>query len=245
MLNSRTRLMLACISTCLLSALFNSACNAPDENSGSASNTSSPFTAGPNGNAKVGMTPATGGSCVSNDPEQFCLGVHFVSYKDSSGKPVASEGQVATIFNTMNSVWSACKIGFQVDHYEAVDPRNESLSYGAQSQNETNAIRRIYTNSNDELLAVNTGPWGTAVNAWTNMPGESVHGAIMESSIVGYGGGIIYAHEFGHYLGLDHASNSSNLMTPVIHSSSRALSSSQCAEARSIIGSYWSSMLRR
>lgn len=184
-------------------------------------------------------------SCVTSDPNHICLAVQFVSYKDSNGTPVANESQVNTIVNTMNNLFSQCNIGFQVEKYDQVDPTQAGLSYGANSQNEVDQIRNTYGTEKNMLLAVNTGPWGTAVNAWTNMPGSAPYGAIMESSIVDYGNGIIYAHEFGHYLGLDHISDQSNLMDAVIYTSSTTLSSDQCATARDTATQFWSAMVRR
>lgn len=188
---------------------------------------------------------AIGESCTGGDSSKICLAMHFVTYKDSGGKAVASQAAAATIIHTMNTLWAACNIGFQIEKYDAVTPADYGLSYGSQSQNELNAIRGAFSSPSNELLGVTTGPWGTAVNAWTNMPGSALDGAVMEASIVGYGGGIIYAHEFGHYLGLDHVSDTSNLMNPVIYTTSKTLSASQCAAARSTASSYWSAMRRQ
>jgi hypothetical protein len=184
-------------------------------------------------------------SCVSSDPNHICLAVQFVSYKDSNGTPVANVSQVNTILGTMNKLWSQCNIGFQVEKYEQVDPTQVGLSYGAASQSETDQIRNAYGTEKNMLLAVNTGPWGTAVNAWTNMPGNAPYGAVMEQSIVDYGNGIIYAHEFGHYLGLDHVSDQSDLMNAIIYTSSTTLTSDQCATARAAATGIWSAMTRK
>lgn len=194
----------------------------------------------PTGASKV----ALGESCVSGDADKICLAMNFVTYQDSGGRAVASKAQAATILRKMNELFSQCGIGFQVEKYEVADPAAHGLSYGAASQNETDQIRREFSTDDDKLLAVTTGPWGTAVNAWTSMPGEGTYGAVMEASIVGYGDGIIYAHEFGHYLGLDHAGSSTNLMSPVISTNSTALTSAQCQEARQTVRSYWSAMTR-
>jgi hypothetical protein len=171
--------------------------------------------------------------------------MHFVTYQNTSGAAVASTDQAATIIHTMNQLWSQCNIGFQIEKYEAVDPTKLGLVYGAQSQNQLDQIRQTFSAPSDELLAVTTGPWGTAVNAWTNMPGDNLYGAVMEASIVGYGGGIIYAHEFGHYLGLDHVSDSSDLMDAIIYTTSTKIDSTQCQSARATVAQYWTAMIRK
>lgn len=223
---------------------------------GSGQSSSAPIGSDPQAPPSQGPVPAlspapssqssvkVGESCTG-DSSRTCLAVHFVSYTNSSGTATASEAQAATIIQTMNQIFAQCAIGFQIENYEAVNPAQFSLDYGANSQNQLNQIRRTFDLPSNQLLAVTTGPWGTAVNAWTNMPGEGLYGAIMEASIVSYGKGIIYAHEFGHYLGLDHVSNSANLMNPVIYTNSTQLSTSQCQLAQSTLHAYWADMIRR
>ena len=194
----------------------------------------------------TGATPppaSVGETCTAGDANKLCLGIHFVTYTDPTGTPTATQAQAATIIHTMNTLWSQCDIGFQIEKYEAVDPTASGLTYGAASQNELDQIRTAYSAPSNELLAVTTGPWGTAVNAWTNMPGDAIYGAIMEASIVDYGGGIIYAHEFGHYLGLSHVADVSNLMDAIIYTTSTTLDASQCQTARDTANSYWTAML--
>ena len=195
------------------------------------------------GSTATNTAPATvGESCASSDVNKICLGMHFVTYKDPAGTPTATQAQAATIIHTMNTIWAQCNIGFQIEKYEAVDPTASSLSYGAASQNELNQIRTAYQSPANELLAVTTGPWGTAVNAWTNMPGDGIYGAIMEASIVTYGSGIIYAHEFGHYLGLNHVVDTTDLMDAIIYTTSTKLDSGQCQTARDTANAYWVAM---
>jgi hypothetical protein len=222
------------------------ACNAP-ENAGASDGTPVALAPGqPDGNGGfTGATPATpavGESCVDGDADKICLAIRFVTYTNN-GAPAASATQAATIIHKMNSLFSQCNIGFQIQTYEQVNPADYGLAYGSASQSQTDSIRGQFE-VDDRLLAVTTGPWGTAVNAWTNMPGDNVYGAIMEQSIVAYGDGIIYAHEFGHYLGLDHVSDTSNLMSAIIYTSSSTLTSGQCSTARSVANSYWSRMIR-
>lgn len=248
------KLMLA-LAPLLTLALASSGCNstglaASAPSSGTEATATSPTGAnnstgtGTGSTTGTGNTPAQIGETCTGDASKTCLAVHFVTYQDSNGTPVASTAQAATIIHTMNQIWGKCGIGFQIGQYEAVDPTQTGLAYGAQAQNQLDTIRRTYQNPTDELLAVTTGPWGTAVNAWTNMPGSGVYGAVMEASIVGYGGGIIYAHEFGHYLGLDHVGDTSNLMDAIIYTSSTSLTTSQCQVAKQTAISNWAAMVR-
>src|SRR4051812_30919320 len=50
------------------------------------------------GQAVVGESCQGGG--------KTCLGMHFVSYKNSAGKSVTTPAQVATIIHTTNQVWA-------------------------------------------------------------------------------------------------------------------------------------------
>lgn len=240
MSNKRSIRIIPALAPVILAALISS-CGSGS--AGASPDGVSPGGGSNNSSSDGGSSNVVGESCTG-DSNKVCLAVHFVSYKDSSGNVAASTAEAANIIHTMNTIWSQCSIGFQIEKYDAVDPTQYGLSYGSNSQNQLNQIRQTFKSPTNELLGVTTGPWGTSVNAWTNMPGEGVYGAIMEASIVNYGGGIIYAHEFGHYLGLDHVSNTANLMNPVIYTTSNALTSSQCQAARQTAQSYWSAMLR-
>ena len=55
-------------------------------------------------------------------------------------------------------------------------------------------------------------------------------GAVLEAEVADNSN--IVAHELGHYLNLDHVSDQTNLMNPVIYGYSKGLSENQCEEMR-------------
>jgi predicted Zn-dependent protease len=65
---------------------------------------------------------------------------------------------------------------------------------------------------------------------------------VFESAVADYPQ--IMAHELGHYLGLEHVSNTSNAMNAIIYPYSEDLSDSQCDQAREIAQEFWSGMMR-
>lgn len=189
-----------------------------------------------------------GSSCHSSNDQNYCVALKYVVYKDSSGKAVVSESAAINNLAAINQIWSKCQIGFQIDHYVAADPNKNNLSFNTANYEDLEQIRRTFED-NSQLLVVTTGAWnrngslgGTGANAWTNMPGETNYGAILEAPVGTYPN--IIAHEIGHYIGLDHAGATSNLMSPIIYETSTELDTSQCNEARATINSYWKAMLR-
>jgi hypothetical protein len=180
-------------------------------------------------------------SCASPGSSRFCIGVKAVAYKSSSGSAVIDSTATQALIDRVNVLWSACDIAFQVDEYAAVDPREQGLSYGSQSQNETTAIRGTYSDDSTFLIAF-TGPWSTSTIAWTEMPGGAPYGAIISADFARHE--VAVGHELGHYIGLDHYSSSSNLLSPVVYSTARGLTASQCESARDTILYYWGKMLR-
>ncbi len=168
------------------------------------------------------------------------LAVKYVSYDEGSG-PISSEAQAERDIHEVNRLWKPCGVRFRLARYLSVNPNSYGLSSGAAAANETSAIRNAFSEP-DSLLVVYTGNWNTVKNAWTAMPGSAPYGAVLESSVVDYPN--IVAHELGHYLGLDHVSNGSNIMSTLIYPSSTALTESQCQIAQRTISQYWSAMLK-
>ena len=193
----------------------------------------------PNGAGKV----VTGESCEGHASDQYCIGVKYVVYKDSSGTAVSSAADAAENVRVTNGIWKQCGIAFQIEKYEEVNPADFDLPYGGPSaESQTQASRRAFAEEGS-FLVVTTGAWGVTKNAWTNAPGVAPYGAIMEGGIAkGYGE--IYAHELGHYLGLDHVSDPRNLLSPVIAPNSVNMTDDQCANSRAMAKDFWGKMLR-
>lgn len=187
-----------------------------------------------------------GDSCQSGDPAQICLGVSFVSWTDGNGVAVADQQLAIHDIQVVNQLWSQCKIGFQIEKYEAIAPGSRNFAYGAETQNQLDEIRKSFEEDN-RLLVVLTGPWGAVKNAWTQVPGAGVYGAILEASVATYAP--IMGHELGHYLGLPHPVESpgevpNNLMNWLIRPESTQLDPGQCDSARATAMGFWNKMTR-
>ncbi|MCM2324627.1 MAG: M10 family metallopeptidase domain-containing protein [Oligoflexia bacterium] len=184
---------------------------------------------------------AIGESCHSDDPDRICLSLRFVAYKNSAGTSIVSQAAALGVLTSMNGIWGKCDIAFEIGEYLVVNPADYGLNYTITSMNELETVRAKFK-TQDMLLGVTAGPWQISANAWTNMPGAQNPGAVYDGSVASYGP--IYAHEYGHYLGLGHVSDTSDVMNPVIYSSSIGLTTSQCEAARSTAMAYWVRMLR-
>ena len=249
-----------------LSLLFLAACNGSTTAPGEALGTllgedhvtdppaAIPVAISPKENTPVpgpGPTPpvtTVGPTCHSADPNQICLGLKYVVYNTTAGTPVVSQQQSIDNIDGINSVWNSCGIKFQIDQFLPVTPQSENLVYNTSSYSELDEIRSDFATKTD-LLVVTTGSWdrsgtlgNTGANAWTTMPDGGLYGVVLESPVGTYVN--IIAHELGHYLNLDHVSDTSNLMSPIIYSSSTGLTTNQCQEARSAVQYFWAKMLR-
>ena len=205
----------------------------------------------PGSNAGSPSSPPTatvGTSCQGHDGQHFCVGLKYVVYKDTSGQPVASQTDAINNMGTVNSEWSQCQIGFQMEEFVAVDPTVSGLAFNTANSTDLDPIRQAYSDQT-HFLVVTTGAWNrsgtlgsTAANAWTNLPGDGIYGAILEQPVATFP--LIVAHELGHYMNLDHVSDTSDLMNPIIYDTSTKLTPDQCAIARSALSGFWNSMLR-
>jgi hypothetical protein len=177
------------------------------------------------------------------------LALKYVSYRDSNSNPVVSALEAEGNVSGVNALWATCDIQFRIEDYEAVDPSPLDLKFDPREFSELPGIRETFSSPN-ELLVVTTGPWdrtgtlGSATaNAWTAMPAPTgPFGAVLEEKVGEYSA--LIAHELGHYLGLSHVPDASDVMNAVIYSSSRKLTPNQCQVARATVGSYWALALR-
>src|SRR5262249_3291703 len=76
---------------------------------------------GDSGAGGTGAEPVLGESCRSDDPNQICLGIKYVVYKDGTNAPVIDQQAAATNIQTINRIWSKCNIGFQIDQFQVID----------------------------------------------------------------------------------------------------------------------------
>ncbi len=193
-------------------------------------------------------TPANTGSttsypsCVSSDVNHICIGLKIVSYQDSAGVPVITEADAITLVNGMNAVWSQCNIAYQLEVYQLVDPNTRGLTYSPNWQTESDKIRTTFAD-NVRFLVVAVGPWSSGTIAVTMMPESGIYGTIVDQQYSH--NALTVGHELGHYQGLYHLNNSSNLMSPYIGANTSGLQTNQCSIARSTDNTDWPLMLRK
>lgn len=196
----------------------------------------------------IPITPALGESCHSDDPKRICLGLKYVVYRDSTGEPVVTPQSAVNNVRAINAIWGQCNIAFQIDRFSPVKPVDYELRYQTGNYSELEDIRNTFEDSS-ALLIVTTGTWdrtgslgNTGANAWTAMPGGGPYGAILERPVGTFSN--IIAHEIGHYLNLLHVQDKTDIMNPIIYSSSTKLTEAQCNTARSASSFFWHKMYR-
>jgi hypothetical protein len=169
-------------------------------------------------------------------------------YQAPGGDPIETDRDVLDGLHEVNQLWGECGIHFQIDHYQTIAPEREQLRYRTADYAELNRIRRKFMDDRT-LLVVTTGPWdrsgslgNTGANAWTNMPGEDLLGAVIEKPVSRDSN--VLAHELGHYLSLGHVADPRGLMHALIYSDSRRLSGEECESARWAAHAFWKKMIR-
>jgi hypothetical protein len=166
---------------------------------------------------------------MSGEANHLTLAVKFVEYIGSDSQPVLSADQVKNLTKGMNRLVGVCNMTFRIEEYVPVRAEDYGLAYNPSGMGELEGIRSQFDNDK-QLVVVNTGSWGLPANAWTAMPGTTPSGAVIEAPVAD--DAPLVAHELGHYLNLDHVSDTSNMMNPTIYSSSTTITDGQCAEMR-------------
>ncbi len=108
-------------------------------------------------------------------------------------------------------------------------------------KNDGDAVRGTF-NDGGSFLVVTVGSLTGSTIGVTEMPGAGVYGSLITSSYAQ--NDLTVGHELGHYQGLYHVSDNTNLMNPYIGSNTSALTASQCSTARATDQSTWTKMLR-
>jgi hypothetical protein len=192
--------------------------------------------------------PVSNPTCHSDDPDHMCLALNYVVYKNSSDQPVVTQQEAIKNVEEINQLYKQCNVSFQIDQYQAVNPKDFGLTYQTANNSELTSIRKAFVNSST-LLVTTTGTWdrsgslgNTGANAWASMPGEDYMGVVLEKPVGKFGN--IIGHELGHYLNLDHVNDRSDLMNPTIYDDSTKLTPNQCKTIRSTVTDYWQKMIR-
>jgi len=181
-----------------------------------------------------------GPSCRSSDPGSQCIGLRIVSY-DEGNRTVLPYADALALVAELNQVWSQCKIGFELASYEHVDPATRGLSINPDWRSQGSQIRAAF-NDQTGFLVVAVGQFAASTIAVTQMPGVGPYGTLVESAYAA--NPLTVGHELGHYMGLYHLRNSSNLMNPYIGPHTAQLSQSQCSIARSTNARFWVNLLK-
>ncbi len=190
--------------------------------------------------APVSKNPLGLPSCVTTDLNHQCIGLKIESYENSSGV-LLPEADASTLVIGMNSIWSTCNIGFQLEKYESVDPTTRGLAFNSDWQNDGSQVRSAFAES-DKFLVVVVGALTGSTIAVTEMPGGGPYGTLVESLFAR--NPMTVGHELGHYMGLYHVTDDTNLMNPYIGPNTSSLTSSQCQTARATNTANWPQMMR-
>jgi hypothetical protein len=184
--------------------------------------------------ATLAAMPNSAKADPSNDT--ITLAVRVIGLQNSAGKTTLNQESATKLMDSVNKSYTSagCNIQFKLESFTAVDPKEKNLQYNTDNMGELDKYRAAFDDGKS-LLIVDTGPWDSSMapaNAWTAMPGETKMGAIFEASVADFYQ--IVGHELGHYLGLDHVDDSSNMMNPVIDDFSTKITSDQCNSMRQV-----------
>jgi hypothetical protein len=226
----------------LLSIFILTSCQLDPLLNGAPTSAIPPGSAEPSPQTPTPPSPAGGSTeCKSDDPDFQCLALKIVSYETAEKSSVLSKLETETLIAELNRVWSPCKIGFQLEQYESVNPITLGLEYDTNWRSNASQVRSTFSD-NQTLLIVATGKLTSSTIAVTQMPGYAPFGTLVEDGFAD--NPLTVGHELGHYMGLYHFRNTSNLMNPYIGTNTEKLTSSQCEIARSTNAKNWAQMLR-
>ncbi|MFL5814285.1 MAG: matrixin family metalloprotease [Bdellovibrionia bacterium] len=173
---------------------------------------------------------------ADSNSDTITMAVRVVGLQNSAGKTTLTQDSATKLLSDVSQSYAkaGCNIQFKLESFTAVNPKDKGLEYNTSTMAELDKYRAAFDDGKS-MLIVDTGAWDSSMhpaNAWTAMPGETKMGAVFESSVADFYQ--IVGHELGHYLGLDHVDDSSNMMNPVIDDYSVKITPDQCNGMRQV-----------
>lgn len=206
-------------------------------------------TTGGGGGGTTGTTGGTGGTTSSLGPTcaggsaQYCIGLNYYVFDDSSGNPIVPQSTAVSMVEQANTIWAQCNIQFQMESFQDVNASTYGVSSASASEADMTTLFTAFSSTTDFDILSFSGTVPSGADAWTEEAGSGTpYGTIMDLSCDDYSP--ILAHELGHWLGLEDNSDTSNLMDLVVYSSPDTLTSDQCTTAIQTIQQYWTAMVR-
>jgi hypothetical protein len=222
-------------------ALLLSSCNLYNPYEGPLPAPDTPPTSDTTGPAPTPPPVIVSGDCSGDPTVKDCMALKLIAYRNGSIDPTLEKIEADSLVVGMNRVWRPCGIGFTLEIFETVDPAAYRLSYSPDWRTESQRIRETFGDP-ERFLVVAVGPWNISTIAVTQMPGTGPYGVLVEEDYAT--NALTVGHELGHYMGLYHIRDTSNLMNPYIGTGTEDLTASQCEIARNTNSRYWKAMLR-
>ena len=150
-----------------------------------------------------------------------------------------------SLLGGINQVWSQCGIEFLPARLANVSAGDLKVSYSPRSEGDLSAIAAAlnpqgYGNTLPLTIA---GAWNINNNGWIisglgwafvrpNHELDHIGAMVDAKSLQGPNAADLLAHELGHALSLQHATEESNVMIPEAHTLGKRFSVAQCEQAR-------------
>ena len=182
-------------------------------------------------------------SQLAGEPE-LKLALRIVHFQGEHSSPILAPKEARHLIEEVNGFFTSCRVSFVLERLDSVNAALQGFPERPSSLEELDPIRARLKDPK-RLLIVQTGAWrGTlaTANAWTVLPGEGPLGTVMESTYARHAR--LVAHELAHALDLDHVTDRQNLLHPVLHPDSSALTQEQCTHLRSAALRFHSLALR-